>query len=249
MNHVIDRVYTKKTVVGESGTCHQLHSEIDRREGEFILNIIKENIEIKNTLEVGCAYGLSSMFICLGTKGRSGAHHTIIDPFQETDWDNVGLKHLKESNFDHFKLIEKKSEFALPRLLEDMEGKFDFIFIDGNHTFDHTLIDCFYSSRLLRVGGYLVIDDVCFPSIKRVVDYFLNYPCYEKYGSVSKKKRAKLKTKIIRKIMSPIPKKTWQKYLQPIKYRKIFADQVDRMVALRKIKEDNRNWDWHDDRF
>ena len=36
---------------------------------------------------------------------------------------------------------------------------FDFIFIDGWHTFDYTLVDMFYADRLLRIGGYLLIDD------------------------------------------------------------------------------------------
>ena len=37
---------------------------------------------ITQTLEVGYAYGLSSLHICSAIQGRKNAHHTIIDPFQ-----------------------------------------------------------------------------------------------------------------------------------------------------------------------
>ena len=126
----------------------------------------------------------------------------------------VGVKNLEEAGIRFFNLVEVKSEFALPRILEQGEGKFDFVFIDGWHTFDHTLLDCFYATRLLRVGGYLAIDDVIFKSVRRVVDFLLNYPCYELLRSLGRVKDTDL-----------------------------------RMVVLKKISEDTRSWDWHDDRF
>jgi hypothetical protein len=153
---------------------------------------------------------LSSLHICKALQSRTRASHTIIDPFQTTQWDGVGVKHLEEAGIRFFNLVEVKSEFALPRILEQGEGRFDFIFIDGWHTFDHTLLDCFYATRLLRVGGYLAIDDVIFPAVRRVVDFVLNYPCYELFRSLGTDLR---------------------------------------MVVLKKISEDRRNWDWHDDKF
>ena len=134
-------------------------------------SIIEANPAICKTLEIGCAYGISSLFICLSAEGRCNFSHTIIDPFQFSQWKGIGVNNLKLAGVQNYKLVEKKSEFALPELLEKGEGKFDFIFIDGWHTFDHTLVDCFYSTRLLRVGGILVIDDVAYPSVARVVNY------------------------------------------------------------------------------
>ena len=34
----------------------------------------------------------------------------IIDPFQSTDWHNIGITNLKRAGFDFFELIEKPSE-------------------------------------------------------------------------------------------------------------------------------------------
>lgn len=249
MHQIIQRIYETGTVLGRSGKVHKLHSAIDNLEGEFLFDIIHKHRGILKTLEVGCAYGLSSLHICLATRERAGTSHTIIDPLQNIDWDGVGIRNLEEAGINFFDLIEVKSEFALPRLLEEQEGQFDFIFIDGWHTFDHTLLDCFYATRLLRVGGYLVIDDVSFPSVKRVVNFLKNYPCYEECGSV-KIKPSKLWKKIIAKtLLSPLPRKIWAKVLAPDLYLKVFEDGVLSMIALVKIKEDNRNWDWHNDEF
>ena len=249
MKQIIQRIYEAGTVVGRSGEVHKLHSAIDPKEGKFIFNIIHNDPGIVKTLEVGCAYGLSSLHICFATRERAGASHTIIDPFQNVYWDGVGIRNLEEAGIDFFNLIEIKSEFALPRLLEEKESQFDFIFIDGWHTFDHALLDCFYASRLLRVGGLLAIDDVCFPSVRRVVDFLKNYPCYEEHGSVSGKRITSWKRIVVRSLTSPINRRTWAKVLAPSLYRRIFGDRVTRMIALKKTKEDSRNWDWHADAF
>lgn len=228
MNEYIQNIYETMSVIGRNGQIHKLHSHIDRKEGEFLFSIISEDSSIRNTLEVGCAYGLSSLHICSALQDRSGVSHTIIDPFQNTQWDGVGIRNLETAGIDFFTLIETKSELALPRLLETKEGQFDFIFIDGWHTFDHTLLDCFYATRLLRVGGVLAIDDAHFKSVSRVVKFLKNYPCYKEAGSVEGN-------------LNNHP------YYQE-------ADLIDdnlreTMVALKKVEEDNRNWYWHNDAF
>ena len=249
MNENIRKIFETNSVVGRSGKVHELHSAIDRKEGEFLEKIIREDPSVVKTLEIGCAYGLSSLFICSALEGRNGVSHTIIDPFQNSQWDGAGIRNLEESGVSFFNLIEIKSEFALPQLLEKFEGQFDFIFIDGWHTFDHTLLDCFYATRLLRVGGYLAIDDVSFPSVRRVVDFLSNYPCYEFYGSLGGKRRKSWKNVFIRSLMSPVHRRTWAEILSRSLYRRIFDDQNPSMVALKKVTEDSRDWYWHNDIF
>ncbi|MBP0019698.1 MAG: class I SAM-dependent methyltransferase [Cyanobacteria bacterium SBLK] len=249
MKQIIEQLYKTKTVVDRNGKTYELKAAIDRREGELLFDIIHQDFGILKTLEVGCAYGLSSLYICSALQGRSGAFHTIIDPFQNTTWHGIGIKHLEEAEIDFFHHIEAKSEFALPQLLAENERKFDFIFIDGLHTFDHTLLDCFYANRLLRVGGYLAIDDVSFSSVRRVVDFFKSYPCYEEYRSVSSTGSKPFKKLIARALISPIPQKIWAKILRWNLYHKIFEDKIIRTIVLKKIAEDNRRWDWHNDAF
>jgi predicted O-methyltransferase YrrM len=249
MNDIIQHIYETGTVVGQSGQVHELHSAIDRREGQFLFDLIHDDPQVRQTLEVGCAYGLSSLYICWALQGRSGGFHTIIDPFQNTDWDGVGIRNLEQAGFSAFELVEVKSEFALPRLLEQGKSQFDLVFIDGWHTFDHTLVDCFYATRLLRVGGYLVVDDVSFTSIRRVINFVKNYPCYELYDQVSDRAARSWKKVIAKSLMLPIPRKIWARVLKNNLYHRIFEDQTTRMVALQKIAKDRRSWDWHDDAF
>ncbi len=249
MNEIIHTIYEMGTVTGRSGKVHKLHSSIDPQEGEFLFNIVYNDSKVLKTLEIGCAYGLASLHICLAAKGRIGASHTIVDPFENTLWDGVGTRNLEEAGIDFFKLIEVQSEFALPRLLEKNEGQFDFIFIDGWHTFDHTLLDCFYANRLLRIGGYLAVDDVGFPSVNRAVSFLKNYPCYEEHGSVSDKSPKSWKKTVARSLMFPLRRESWAKILNPTLCRRVFEDPPKQMVALKKIAEDCRDWNWHDDAF
>jgi predicted O-methyltransferase YrrM len=243
----INEIYEARSVAGRSGTMHPLHSAIDPAKGDFLFNIIRGDLGIVKTLEVGCGYGLSSLFICSALQGRHGAAHTIIDPYENGYWDGVGIKNLEDAGLRFFTLIERKSEFALPTLLEQGEGQFDFIFIDGWHTFDHTLLDCFYATRLLRVGGYLAIDDVNFPSVRRAVEFLRRYPCYELAGAVTTRRQRSRKEVFVRRLMSPVNPTTWARLLTRPLYRKLFEDDETSMVALKKATADSRNWDWHED--
>lgn len=247
-DELIHRIYETRSVVGRSGEAHYLHSEVDHEEGALLFNTIRDDLSIVETLEVGCGYGLSSLHICKALQSRTRASHTIIDPFQ-TDWDSVGVKNLEEAGIRFFNLVEVKSEFALPRILEQGGGRFDFIFIDGWHTFDHTLLDCFYATQLLRVGGYLAIDDVIFPAVRRVVDFLLNYPCYELFRSLGRVKSRSWKRVVARPVLSLISPRMLAELFSRKVCRWIYEDTDLRMVVLKKISEDRRNWDWHDDKF
>lgn len=249
MEQFVKKIYEEGSVVGMSGNVHRLHSGIDKEEGSFLFSTINNDPTIRKTLEVGCAYGLSSLRICSATRHRKGASHTIIDPFQNVHWDGAGIRNLEKMGIDFFNLIEIKSEFALPQLLEQHEAQLDFIFIDGWHTFDHTMLDCFYATRLLRIGGVLAIDDVSFPSVRRVVDYLKNYPCYEEHGSVGNAIPKTLKRIFARMLLSPVERKRWSRILSLNLYRRIFDDRDIRMIALKKVREDSRNWNWHVDTF
>ncbi|MCH9013660.1 MAG: class I SAM-dependent methyltransferase, partial [Proteobacteria bacterium] len=120
-------------------------------------------------MEIGCAFGLSSLHICSALSGRGAAHHVIIDPFQQKHWHGIGIANLRRAGFDFFEHIEEPSEFALPALAREQSGTFDMVLIDGWHTFDHTLLDFFYANRLIRVGGYILVDDCNMPAVNRAI--------------------------------------------------------------------------------
>jgi hypothetical protein len=100
-----------------------------------------------------------------------------IDPCQTTDWRSAGL-HLVERGGLRTTLIEETSQIALPRMVAEGQ-RFDFGFIDGWHTFDHTLIDFFYIDMMLADGGFIVFDDVGYPAINAAVRFVLANRDYE----------------------------------------------------------------------
>ncbi|MGZ4960927.1 MAG: class I SAM-dependent methyltransferase [Limisphaerales bacterium] len=247
MRELLQEIYATRTVVGRSGAIHKLDSEISPEEGSLLSSLIASDPSVVRTLEVGCAYGMSSLHICSAINGRNGAHHTIIDPFQNERWDGTGIANLERGGMRFFQLIEEKSEFALPRLCLEAEEQFDLIFVDGFHTFDHTLIDCFYATRLLRTGGYLVVDDASWRSVNRCISYLAKYPCYRIHGAVSVPKPAtplRRAAKIFRKAM---PKSVFGKLLHPNLIERIWTDSTNSMVALKKVCKDERDWKWYAD--
>jgi len=127
---------------------------------------------------------------------------------------------------------------VLPRLAAEQSGTFDLVFIDGFHTFDHTMLDCFYATRLLRVGGYLVLDDTDMQSVGRVLDYVANYPCYERWDDIPyvPKPRVKL-AKAIGRVLPTVA------YLLGRYASDSFREKWS-MVALKKQSHDERDWSW-----
>ena len=192
---------------------------------------------------------MSSLYICDALASRPNPQHTIIDPFQYSQWDGVGIRNLEDAGIRFFNLIEKRSEFALPELLGLGEATFDFVFVDGWHTFDHTLLDCFYATRLLKTGGYLLVDDVGLPPVGRAIDYFSLYPCYQVYAELSNFLPISLKGRTARSIIRLLPGSVRKRIIHPAFSHRIFDRKSSRMVAFKKIADDQRNWDWFPDGF
>jgi predicted O-methyltransferase YrrM len=158
-----------------------LASAISREEGDFLADLAARK-NVRNTIEVGCANGVSSIYICSGLSSKSNPSHTAVDPFQNRDWQGRGLANVRRAGFSFFQLIEQPSELALPDLLG--QGKsFDMGFIDGLHTADQTLLDFYYLDRLLPVGGIIAIDDVNARSVNKIAHYISTYPNYRLIGT------------------------------------------------------------------
>jgi predicted O-methyltransferase YrrM len=248
MDIAVQKVLEEQAYSNDDGIKVNFTSSIDVHEAIFLESIIN-TIQPARTIEIGCAEGASSLVI-LSSLRKEGALHTIVDPFQSTYWQSKGIRLLNEFRLQNFRLIEKGSEIALPNLLDQNE-KFDFAFIDGYHTFDHTLIDAFYLIRMLNPGGILVIDDVQMPAINKCLRYLYNYPCLEFYGN-SGNFPVTGSRKIFNSLKAGIA--VFSK-IMPVRWRtEIFDGSVlksddtlklrSSMVAFRKIAEDSREWNW-----
>jgi predicted O-methyltransferase YrrM len=245
-NAVLEEILTTRKVTDASGRQHALHAEVSREEGELLASLILK-YSFTRTLEVGCAYGISSLYIsdALARLERP-VKHTIIDPFQNTACHGAGVASLERAGFRFFELVEKPSELALPALLA--EGRtFQFAFIDGWHTFDHTLLDFFYINRLLEEGGVVAIDDVDMPGVRKVARYISNYPNY-RLVTATHNQRPTLKRRIVEGAVRLTAG------LLPRRLKGVFSDAWRRpdypmginasLVAFQKTGPDSRPWDW-----
>jgi predicted O-methyltransferase YrrM len=237
-----DVIYERKEVVSPSGEVLPLHACISPAEGAFLRNLIQGDASIVRTIETGCAYGLASLHICSALRDRPNAWHVIIDPLQSTEWRSTGVANLKREGLTRFELFEEGSEFVLSRLAAEQSGTFDLVFLDGFHTFDHVLLDCFYATRLLRVGGYLVLDDTDMQAIARVLDYIQNYPCYRRRGGIPYVPKPNLVTNV--KITKALGRVFPTLAYLLARYGSDSYQEKWSMVALQKQAEDERDWSW-----
>src|ERR1700748_785613 len=91
---LIDEIRRERTVTGTDGKTYPIHKHgIDVAEGSFLTEFIVSRPNVIRTLEVGCAYGLSSLHIASALAGRPGAHHVIVDPDESTAWCGGGGSH------------------------------------------------------------------------------------------------------------------------------------------------------------
>lgn len=242
MNTILEEIFRTGSVHDAEGNRRTLRSNLSRREGTAIYDLIRGDSSIEKTLEIGCAYGISSLFICEALQGRPNARHTILDPYQK-DWKGIGILNLRRAGFDCFRFVESPSEYFLPALAEKEKGRYDFILIDGWHTFDHVMLDFFYSNLLLRVGGYLAIDDASLPAISKAVDYILTYPAYRQHCEV--RETAGFGAIAAGLLSRLIPKKAGKALLPGKASGALYRNPS--FIVLEKTAEDNRRWDWYED--
>lgn len=171
LHPVLDEIYaTGQVLLPSGGVLPATSHGMPRREAERILEIVRAH-RPKRTIEVGMAFGLSTMAIVQGLVEAGGDSHVVIDPNQRTSFEGIGLAHIERSGWaDRVQWLEESSHRALPRM--EAEGRrFDLAFVDGLHLFDWALVELFYLDRMLPVGGLLLLDDTGYPAIAKVVRF------------------------------------------------------------------------------
>jgi predicted O-methyltransferase YrrM len=231
------------------GTETAADSFIPRDECALIYDTVAANGATAG-IEVGMAFGVSSLCIADALHGNgANARLVSVDPHQTTGWRGAGMHLLARADYRSMvTLIEEPSQLALPQLAAKGD-RFDFAFIDGWHTFDHTLVDFFFVDQMLATGGCIVFDDVGYPAVNAVVRFILANRDYE----------------LVKALRFPNPPSTSLRLRREIKRRLRPIARTDRdprpehdalfrsiedvhAVALRKRGDDTRRFD-HFERF
>lgn len=127
----------------------------------------------KKTMEVGMAYGFSTIYFLAAIDQTGTGFHTAIDPFQTDSWHGVGALQARHLNMEQsFRLIE---DFGVPAMsrFRTQKDQFEVIYIDGNHRFDDVLVDFTVAAEICPVGGHIILDDMWMRSIQLVNSWIL----------------------------------------------------------------------------
>lgn len=169
MNSVIREIQNTGKVLDEAGNQRPAFPvSISASEGRIIHEQITQ-IGASRTLEIGFAYGMSTLYICEAIKRREGARHIVIDPYQEKEFQNIGLLNLQKAGLSHLvQFYQQPSHVVLPELLQQGTN-IQFALIDGAHLFDYALVDFFYVDKMLAEDGLVCLDDLWMPCIRKLV--------------------------------------------------------------------------------
>ena len=249
MNDILQSILFNKSVATENGITRPLHSNISAEEGNFLQEMIR-SARPQVSLEIGCAYGISSLYICEALRDVNASQHIIIDPYQHfplgkgplSGFEGIGLANLRRAGyFDLIDFHEVPSYQYLSRLTED-RVTIDFAFIDGMHTFDYALVDVFLIDKLLRPGGIVILDDFSYPSIRSVCRYVLSNLRYRCVGPPSS--QATLWRKLARRVRRDGITELVSAPLRRIVIQGSLSDRQLNLpndvnyVALQKLKDD-----------
>ena len=241
MNPILEKALETKVFIDSNNQAVKIHSETPRGQCEFLQKIITEN-EFKNSIEIGFAFGLSTLAILESISKKNGSH-CVIDPFETTHWQGIGLELVKQAGYSSsLEFIGDYSYKVLPKFLEQGR-KFDFAYIDSIKMFDGILVDFFFLDKILNTGGIIVFDDVQWPGIRKVLRYISQFPNYMVYAQLPKNK-PESKTRKIMKLLKKIPK-SYKIFKEDILLSDFDLGINTICVAIKKIGPDNRNWDWH----
>ena len=164
-------MYKGEPQVGSDGGMHKMDgiTHIIREQGMWLYDLCRA-MKPKNTLEIGMAYGYSTVYFLAGLHENGTGFHTAVDPFQHAYFGIGSRKAERLGMPDRFRLIAETSFAALAHRADAGE-MFEVIFVDGNHRFDDALVDFTLAAPLCPVGGCVILDDMWMPSIRRTAAF------------------------------------------------------------------------------
>ena len=108
-----------------------------------LINYFSKTISAENYLEIGVLSGLTFSKIEIKNK-------TAVDRKFSCDPKTLGGSYSEKTSNEYFETLDKNV-------------KFDMIYLDGDHTFEQTLVDLMNSMEFLSDKGLIILDDV-YPS-------------------------------------------------------------------------------------
>lgn len=157
---------TENSTKSHNLNTHQIKNmKVFNNSRAAMLELIGDEISF---LEIGVAAGDTSEFLCLNKKI---VDVYLVDPYNNIDF--YGIRHSSNPRYTpnthanfvyerisnlvsgHVTILEGKSEDLLP--IEGLE--LDYIYIDGNHSYESVKLDLKNSVKMIKRDGIIGIDD------------------------------------------------------------------------------------------
>jgi len=178
---VTQALWTADELPGEDGALVKVKKKTGvAQQGCLLLAELVRKVRPTHTLEVGCAYGFSSVHIVGALAEVGGLRHVSVDPYQDTAWHGVGRTTVRRAGLAELHTVmTRMSDAVLPSLYEH-NARFGLIFVDGDHKFDAIIADVRNAGRILPTGGLLVLDDVWMASTRTAMSWIEANLSYER---------------------------------------------------------------------
>ena len=240
MNGLLNTIYTSSTVEDAQGNkINPFPTSIPFETGAILYHFLRQHT-LHNTIEIGMAYGLSTLFLCQAHQDNGGGHHIAIDPVQQSTWQSIGLLNVEKAGLTSFLQFYNRSSFETLPQLAAQGNRFDFAFIDGRHHFDFALVDFFYIDLMLEVGSYIAFDDLWMPALRKLISYIVTNRAYEvvPLPTVSK-------DEYDRSSLKQTPHTIGHFLRNLVQGNAPFRVPNTKVCILKKTGDDERTWNFH----
>ena len=130
----------------------------------FLLYSLIYGLRPASVLEIGTAQGGAAMIICAAMDAVGSGRLVCVDPAPQVTPDH--LAHLSH----RVSFLSAASPEAVTKAHELLGSPFDFIFVDGDHTYSGVLRDIEAVSPFVHEGSYVLFHDVHYFEVQEAID-------------------------------------------------------------------------------
>ena len=157
--------YITTTQTGGGGTC------VNQR---LVLYSLANILQAKTVIEIGCAYGDTTLALCAAVSGYGGFIHGFdIWPSEDDYYNQTAVsERITAKGYDNVIIHKKNSQDAdFPEVLDSLcPNKIDFAFIDGDHHYEAAKNEFCSIYPLMSDNGIIAIHDtLLFPGVKQFI--------------------------------------------------------------------------------
>ena len=246
MLKTLEEIFQTSEIETPANERIKIHSHTSKAQGLFLQEIF-DIIKPSKSIEVGLAYGISTLFILEKHHENKSTpkSHIVIEPFP---WGGVAEHNIEKENLSELAEIKyKKSHDVLPQLYYD-SCRIQFAYIDTTKLFDVVLQDFYFIDKMLDVNGVVILDDCggSWPGVQRVARFINSLPHYKvlkAHNKIVMSRKRRLALRSFSKIIKLLP---FKEQLYPtVNFKTDSELNLNyHCIAFKKISEDQRNWDF-----